>query len=74
MPDAFDPADLGDANVDALVQHAYGRFLTRMPLTEEAAAIDAAQQACADDDACDAQVFADELCGALLRSGAFLYY
>jgi hypothetical protein len=74
VPDAFDPADLGDANVDALVQHAYGRFLTRVPLPEEAAAIDAAQQACADDDACDAQVFADELCGALLRSGAFLYY
>lgn len=74
VPDAFDPADLGSTNVDALVEHAYGRFLTRAPLSEESAAIDAARDACAADDACDAQVLADELCGALLRSGAFLYY
>ncbi len=74
VPEGFDPADLGAANVDALVEHAYARFLSRAPLAEESAAIDAARDACDSDDACDAQVFADELCGALLRSGAFLYY
>ncbi|HET6585614.1 MAG TPA: hypothetical protein VFG69_19275, partial [Nannocystaceae bacterium] len=74
VPAAFDPADLGAANVDALVEHAYAKFLTRAPLPEEAAAIATARDACSADAACDAQIFADELCGALLRSGAFLYY
>jgi hypothetical protein len=74
VPAGFDAADLGEANVDALVQHAWTRFLTRAPLPAEADAIDDARMACASDDTCDAQQFADELCGALLRSGAFLYY
>ncbi len=74
VPDAWDPADLGAANVDALVEHAWARFLTRAPLPEEEEAIEAARTACANDAACDGQRFADELCGALLRSGAFLYY
>jgi hypothetical protein len=74
VPEGFDPADLGQADVDALAEHAWARFLTRAPWPEEADAIEAARTACANDDACDGQQFADELCGALLRSGAFLYY
>jgi hypothetical protein len=74
VPAGFDAADLGAANIDALVQHAWSRFLTRAPLPEEAEALEAARTACEGDAGCDGQQFADELCGALLRSGAFLYY
>ncbi len=74
VPNGFDPVDVGEANIEALVDHAYHRFLTRAPLPGEIEAIDTAREACAGDDTCAGQIFAEQLCGALMRSGAFLFY
>jgi hypothetical protein len=55
--------------------HLYARFLARAPTIDEQIALAAAATACTADSACrDATGFSRELCGALLRSTAFLYY
>jgi hypothetical protein len=53
----------------------FTQFLSRAPTPDERAALDAAATACSADPSCaDADGFAREVCGALLRSTAFLYY
>jgi hypothetical protein len=66
------------ADVTTLAQvgdYLFAQFLARPPTSEERSALDAAATACSSDSTCgDARGFAREVCGALLRSTAFLYY
>jgi hypothetical protein len=79
LADALCPGSPGllpsaSATPDEIVAHQFRSFLARAPETDERAAIDTAAAACLPDMSCGPTVFAEQLCGALLRSGAFLFY
>jgi len=67
------PADI--TALPEVADYLFARFLARAPTQQERTALAAAATACTADPACgDARGFAREVCGALLRSTAFLYY
>ncbi len=76
LPAGLDPTSKATADAQATATYLYGRFLSRTPVDAERDAITTAASACfADTTACgDVEAFATELCGALIRSSAFLYY
>jgi hypothetical protein len=70
LPADHDPSDLRGAG-----DQIFHRLAGRAPRDDERTALDTAQSACASDSACtDATRFAREVCGALVRSTAVLYY
>jgi len=73
-PAGFDTADMSTSNIDALTNFQFQRFLQRAPEPSEKDAVDAATEACLADSACGMDGLEVQLCGALLRSGAFLFY
>jgi hypothetical protein len=74
VPDGFDPAALTPGTLDPLVDHQFERLLTRAPTDAERTAIGEIASACAADPDCRIDAFAGQLCGALIRSAAFLYH
>ncbi|MBA3456290.1 MAG: DUF1549 domain-containing protein [Deltaproteobacteria bacterium] len=76
------PSELLPAGIDAaapatvaVATDLFTRFLARAPASDEVAMLDAAAAACLGDSGCaTAKNLAIEVCGALLRSSAFLYY
>jgi hypothetical protein len=74
LPDGVDPqATTADA-MAAVADHLFAGLVGRRIADDERPAITAAATACAADTTChDASGFGVELCGALLRSAAFLY-
>ena len=73
-PEGFDAGDTSAQNVDALASFLFERFLSRAPSADEKAALTSAADACTAETDCTMDVLATELCGALLRSGPFLFY
>ncbi len=75
LPVGVDPRDTSAAAATAIADHLFARFLARPPADDERAQLAASATACYGDPACnDAEGLARELCGALVRSTAFLYY
>jgi hypothetical protein len=67
------PAEV--TTLDGVGNYLVAQFLGRAPTDAERDALATAATACAGDPGCaDARGFAREVCGALLRSTAFLYY
>ena len=73
-PAGFDGSDTSEGNVDTLATFLFERFLTRPPSADEMAAVASSADACFADPDCTMDALGTELCGALLRSGAFLFY
>lgn len=76
-PSALLPVGIAasDPSTASVARDLFVRFLARAPAPDELASLEAAAAACLGDPACGtAENLAIEVCGALLRSSAFLYY
>jgi len=75
--DGFDLGDTSDPNRHAAIEFLYATMLARLPDDSEWQLIDAASQTCLEDLACGADGLSGllrEVCGAIIRSGEFVFY
>jgi hypothetical protein len=73
-PPDFDPTNSSTAAIDKLVDFQFTRYLGRLPEAGERSAFDRTASVCIADPMCGMAQVPNQLCGAILRSEAFLYY